>query len=83
MAAIINGKNGIPFLLCGMLLVVGGLWTVNHLAKEGYEPTIKFCGAELQLSKHHEVALPATDTEAKPTNEAVTSDKVQSAAVES
>ncbi len=75
MASIINGKNGVAFLICGTLAVAGGLCTIWYLASEGYEPSLKFCGAELTLTKHHEAVLPAADDATEQTSESVTSEE--------
>lgn len=56
MAAIINGKHGAVFLILGSLLAAGGLGTLVYAIHKGYEPSLKFGGAEVSLRKHSDAA---------------------------
>ncbi len=58
-----NSKNGTAFFSLGAIALVGGLGIIWYLIHEGYEPSVKFGGAELALKKHHVAKAETADDE--------------------
>ena len=58
-----NSKNGTAFFSLGAIALVGGLGIICYLIHEGYEPSIKFGGAELALKKNHDAKAETADDE--------------------
>ena len=58
-----NSKNGTAFFSLGAIALVGGLGIICYLIHEGYEPSVKFGGAELALKNHPNAKTETADVE--------------------